>query len=225
VVAGPPRVHFGDIVFDVALREVRRAGEVVHLQKKAFDLLRFLLERRPAAVSKDEIYAAVWSGTFVSEATLQALVSEIRDAIGDDAKEQRLIRTVHGFGYAFCGVVTEVDDLGEHRGASRAWLVWDGGRVGLGPGEHVLGRGDEAAVDLDSPTVSRRHARIVIAPQGATLEDLESKNGTYLGARQVTRPVPLSDGDQIRIGAYLITFRVATPAASTASETPYGRQD
>lgn len=212
-------------MFDVALREVRRGGEALHLQKKAFDLLRFLLERRPAAVSKDEIYAAVWSGTFVSEATLQGVVSEIRDAIGDDAKQQLLIRTVHGFGYAFCGVVTEEDDLGEHRRGKLAWLVWDGGRVGLGAGEHVLGRGDEATVDLDSTTVSRRHARIVIAPHGATLEDLESKNGTYLGSRQVTQPVPLSDGDQIRIGAYLITFRVATAAASTASETPYGRRD
>lgn len=219
------RVRFGDIVFDAAVREVRRAGEVLHLQKKAFDLLGFLLERRPAALSKDEIHAAIWPGTFVSETTLQGLISEIRDAIGDEVREPRFIRTVHGYGYSFCGAVSPLAEAGLQAKGIRAWLVWEGGRVGLAEGENVIGRGADARVDLDSPTVSRRHARIVVAPDGATLEDLESKNGTYLGTRQVTRPVPLSDGDRIRIGAYLITFRVAAPAGSTASETPHGRRD
>jgi DNA-binding winged helix-turn-helix (wHTH) protein len=223
-VAAALRVRFGDIVFDAARREMRRGGEVVHLQKKAFDLLWFLLERRPAAVSKDEIHAAIWPGIFVSETTLQGLISEIRDAIGDEAREPRFIRTVHGFGYAFCGMVSTLSESGRPTEGTRAWVVWEGGRMGLIEGENVIGRGEDARVDLDSPTVSRRHARIVVAPEGATLEDLESKNGTYLGARQVTQPVPLRDGDQIRIGAYLITFRVAAPAASTASETPYGRR-
>jgi DNA-binding winged helix-turn-helix (wHTH) protein len=214
------RVRFGDIVFDAAVREVRRAGEIVHLQRKAFDLLRFLLERRPAAVSKDEIHAAIWPGTFVSEVTLQGLISEIRDALGDGAREPRFVRTVHGYGYSFCGAVSPLAEAERQAKSTRAWLVWEGGRVGLAEGENVIGRGEDARVDLDSPTVSRRHARIVVASDGATLEDLESKNGTYLGARQVSQPVPLCDGDQIRIGAYLITFRVATPATSTASETP-----
>src|SRR5262245_66597990 len=93
------------IRFDSAARRVWRDGVERHLTRKAFDLLAILFERRPAAVSKADIHAQLWPDTFVSEVTLHSLMSEIRRVLDDDAEGPRLIRTVHGFGYAFVGSI------------------------------------------------------------------------------------------------------------------------
>jgi pSer/pThr/pTyr-binding forkhead associated (FHA) protein len=88
-------------------------------------------------------------------------------------------------------------------------------RVPLNPGINVLGRAPDAAVWIDAPGVSRHHARISLDGAAATLEDLGSKNGTYLRGEKVTRQSPLNDGDQIRLGSVLVTFRIPPPAGST----------
>ena len=62
-----------------------------------------LVTRQPKALSKAQIRDVVWPGTFVSETTLAGLVADLRSALGDNAQQPRFIRTVHGFGYAFCG--------------------------------------------------------------------------------------------------------------------------
>ena len=82
------------------------------------------------------------------------------------------------------------------------------------PGENLLGREAGAVAWLDSASVSRRHARIVIAGEKATLEDLGSRNGTRLRDREVKGPVPLADGDPIELGSVLMTFRIV-PAGET----------
>lgn len=97
------RLEFGEFAFDSATREVLRGAEAVHLSPKAFQLLLMLIERRPAAISKQDLQSGLWPDTFVSEANLGVLVAEIRSALGDNAREPRFIRTVYGFGYAFCG--------------------------------------------------------------------------------------------------------------------------
>src|SRR5262245_31472006 len=101
------KVRFGEVRFDSEARHLSREGRDVHLSGKAFELLRLLLERRPAALSKAEIQEHLWPDTFVSEANLPTLVTEIRDAIDDDARQPRFVRTVHGFGYSFSGEVTD----------------------------------------------------------------------------------------------------------------------
>jgi DNA-binding winged helix-turn-helix (wHTH) protein len=98
---------FRELTFDAAARRVSRDGREIRLTRKAFDLLALLVERRPDAISRDDIHARLWPDTFVAEITLHSLVSEIRRAIGDDANQPLFIRTVHGFGYAFIG---ESDD-------------------------------------------------------------------------------------------------------------------
>src|SRR5262245_760478 len=84
-----------------------RGGTEAPLSPKAFQLLELLLERRPNAVSKSEIQERLWPKTFVSEGNLTVLMAEIRKALGDSGASPRFIRTVHGFGYAFSGDVTE----------------------------------------------------------------------------------------------------------------------
>src|SRR4029453_18117415 len=96
--------RFGEFVLDDSQRQLLRDDEgAVHLSPKAFELLSLLVDRAPAAVSKEEIVQAVWPDVHVSDASLTNVVAEIRAAIGDVPREPRFVRTLHGFGYAFCG--------------------------------------------------------------------------------------------------------------------------
>lgn len=104
---------FGDCTFDSASRTLTRGGESVRLSGKAFQLLELLLAARPNPVEKSELFARLWPETFVSEANLASLIKEIRAAIGDDARAPRYVRTVHRFGYAFSGAVTETRERNE----------------------------------------------------------------------------------------------------------------
>ena len=99
---------FGNFELDQERRQLLRTGEPVPLEPKAYELLSLLLERRPRALSRAQIRDVVWAGTYVSESTLGVVVNAIRQALGDDAREPRFIRTVHGFGYAFCGEAREL---------------------------------------------------------------------------------------------------------------------
>ena len=210
---------FGDLIFDGAGRRASRGGREIRLTRKAFDLLALLVERRPDAISKDDIHARLWPDTFVAEITLHSLVSEIRRAIGDDASQPQFIRTVHGFGYAFMGDAEDMPRPGPGgRRRVRGWLIWDTERLQVFDGENLFGRGDADVVELPSTTVSRRHARIVFE-QEPWIEDLGSKNGTFVGDRQVTTRVRLSDGDRVRFGSFLLTFRVAKPADETTTQS------
>jgi pSer/pThr/pTyr-binding forkhead associated (FHA) protein len=70
-------------------------------------------------------------------------------------------------------------------------------------------------VCLDSSSVSRRHARIRISDQEATLEDLGSKNGTFVNGQKVVTAVRLNDRDEIDVGSFQLKFRILAPQPST----------
>ena len=186
------QLRFGEFVFDSESRRLTRGDEPVHLEPKAFELLELLLERRPAAVAKAAIRDRLWPRTFVSESSLTTLVAQLRKALGED---DRLVRTVHGFGYAFDG---EVAPRGAPPPAARPrrgravgpCLVWQDQVFPLVEGESVLGRDPAAQVLVDVPGVSRRHARIVVTGAEVAVEDLGSKNGTFVGDRRVDGPTP-----------------------------------
>jgi DNA-binding winged helix-turn-helix (wHTH) protein len=209
---------FRDLSFDPAARRVSRGGRELKLTRKAFDLLAMLVERRPDAVSKEDIHARLWPDTYVAEITLHSLVSEIRRAIGDDANTPQFIRTVHGFGYAFIAEDAPRQAAAAAMRRVRGWLIWDRERLQVLDGENLFGRGDADVVELPSTTVSRRHARISFGDE-PWIEDLGSKNGTFVGDRQITSRVRLSDGDRVRFGSFLLTFRVAQPADATATQS------
>jgi DNA-binding winged helix-turn-helix (wHTH) protein len=209
-------LRFGDLSFDAAARRVTRDGRELKLTRKAFDLLAMLVERRPDAVAKDDIHARLWPDTYVAEITLHSLVSELRRAIGDDTNDPHFIRTVHGFGYAFIAD-SQPQPIADHRRV-RGWLIWDHERLQVFDGENVFGRGDADVVELPSTTVSRRHARISF-DDDPWIEDLGSKNGTFVGDNRVTSRVRLNDGDRVRFGSFLLTFRVARPSDATATQS------
>jgi DNA-binding winged helix-turn-helix (wHTH) protein len=210
------RLAFGECVFDSQTRELLRLGSPRRLPPKAFQLLEFLLESRPRALSQSEIRDRLWPRTFVSRSSLGRLVAEVRAAIGDDAGEPRFVRTVHGFGYAFCGTVAEA---GVGTAASSAGivfrLIWGAREIELEEGENVLGRTPGCAVWIEAPGVSRQHARIVVAKGVATLEDLGSKNGTFVGGRKLSGATILSEGDEVAIGTAALTIRALRAERST----------
>jgi DNA-binding winged helix-turn-helix (wHTH) protein len=213
------RFQFGEFTLEVGTRQLLEAGRATHLSPKAFDLLHVLLDRRPQVVAKKELNDRLWPDTFVSDVNLAALVAELRRALRDDAARPRFIRTVHRHGYAFSGPAT-VQPLGaaaEAEAFSTHWVVWDGGQVRLATGDNILGRGRRVTVWLDSPSISRRHARIVVTGTDAAVEDLGSRNGTYVQGVKVTTPTRLSDGDEIRLGSVMLTYRLNSGQETTIS--------
>jgi DNA-binding winged helix-turn-helix (wHTH) protein len=214
------QIHFGEWRLDSDARQLFRGNDTVHVSPKAFDLLRLLVDHRPRALSKAELHGAIWPETFVSDASLAQLVSEIRAAIGDDAHEPRFLRTVHGFGYAFAGEATST--RARHPGPQgdriTCWLRVENRDIHLFEGENILGRDPAASVRLESMRISRYHARIVLSENQATLEDLGSKNGTFLGGKRIAEPARLQHGDKIRVGPFVLAFCVNGPGATTETE-------
>jgi DNA-binding winged helix-turn-helix (wHTH) protein len=213
------RVRFGDCVLDSDTRQLSVRGKAIHLSPKAYQFLELLLESRPKALSKTEIHERLWAGTFVSDGTLASLLVEVRSAIGDSARKSRFVRTVHGFGYAFSGTAEQlrggVSKVGGPKPIYR--LIWGTREISLGVGENLLGRDEDSIVWIDDPLVSRRHARIVIDGTGAVLEDLDSKNGTFVRGKRIEAPRKLADKDQLKIGPASLVFRVFKQLTSTAT--------
>lgn len=96
---------FGEWELDTELFELRQDGCACKMEPQVFDLLHLLLRHRDRIVSRDEIIEQIWNGRIVTEATISTCVKSARQAIGDDGKSQRLIRTVHGRGFRFVGDV------------------------------------------------------------------------------------------------------------------------
>ncbi len=214
------RVRFGECVLDSGTRELSAGGKTVHLTPKAFELLEILIESRPRAVSKTEIHERLWRDTFVADGTLTSLLAEVRSAIGDAGRETQWIRTVHRFGYAFSGPA-KAEPTKPPRRARVAFayrLYWHAREIALEPGENILGRDPEAGIFIDHTKVSRQHARVVISDEGAVLEDLHSKNGTFLRGSRVEAPLPIADGDEVRLGSVAMTFRAFPLSGSTDTD-------
>jgi hypothetical protein len=209
------RVCFGDCVADFDTREVLRAGKPVHLEPRALRLLELLIAARPRALSKEELQEALWPKTYVTGRSLARLAADLRKALDDRGKVPKFIRTVHRFGYAFCA---EAGPLPHATGQVAVFrLLWADREIALKEGENILGRERDAAAWIDVYSVSRRHARIVVSGDRATLEDLGSKNGTFLKGEEVTGLAALADGDRVRIGTVEMTVRRYAGAVSTQS--------
>jgi DNA-binding winged helix-turn-helix (wHTH) protein len=202
------QIFFGPFVLDAETRQLTRDGAERHLSPKAFELLAILVDKRPKVLSKAVLQQRLWPDTFVAEANLSNLVAEIRAALDDSAREPRYLRTAHRVGYAFCGKVVERETRAAPADRPVCWIEWGTRRFPLYPGEHVVGRDPGVEIRLDAASVSRRHARLIVTTGGATLEDFDSKNGTWRGSDRLTSPIQLADGDEIRIGSQLVTFRL-----------------
>ncbi|HET7217854.1 MAG TPA: FHA domain-containing protein [Vicinamibacterales bacterium] len=209
------RYRFGEFTLDSSTRRLLRGDAESHLSPKAFDLLLLLVSNSSRALAKADLVQHLWPSTYVVETNLASLIAEIRQALDDSADEPRFVRTVHRFGYWFIGDV-RTDGTPEPRTpAVRYWLFWETRQIALSDGDNLVGRAPDAAIWIDAPGVSRHHARIRVEGPQATIEDLDSKNGTFVNGRKVTAATPLADGDQIRLGSVVLTFRIPPPPSAT----------
>jgi DNA-binding winged helix-turn-helix (wHTH) protein len=204
--------RFGEFTFDCGSRQLTGSGEPRHLSPKAQQLLQALLLARPRALSREELYDALWPSTFVCETNLATVVNELRRALGDDPRSAQYVRTVHGFGYAFCGEVSSSPGGVSHAGT----LVCDGQSHLLCEGTNIVGRSPDSRVVLADPMISRQHALITIDDGTIRIKDLDSKNGTFVDGKRVgSSPVLVTPQSQVTIA--LTAVLIVPRKNSTAS--------
>lgn len=202
------RLRFGSFVFDSRLRAIMRDDEPLALSPKAFLLLEALIEGRPAPISKEVLYQRLWPATFVEPGNLHNLIAEIRRALDD--RDHRIVRTVHGIGYSFEG-----RDVDLSLSVSR-FLLWIGEEViPLRTGETIVGRDPTATVVIDSPDVSRQHVRLFVSDDHVVVEDLRSKNGTYIDSVRLDAPRILDSPHDITVGKTPVLLRMRGNVRST----------
>jgi DNA-binding winged helix-turn-helix (wHTH) protein len=197
------RFSFGEFQFDSGLRHLTRGDAIVGLTPKAALLLQTLVAAAPEPVSRESLYETLWHGVAVEQGNLHNLISELRSAIGDD--DHAIISTVHRQGYAFTAPVTR--DAGARLEVGSETLALD-------HGENTIGRDL-----LGTPDVSRHHARIDIDGARIWIEDLGSKNGTFVNGERIRERVALKEGDQIVFGRTRAIVRMVDAASPTITLT------
>jgi class 3 adenylate cyclase/tetratricopeptide (TPR) repeat protein/DNA-binding winged helix-turn-helix (wHTH) protein len=98
--------RFGAYSLDADRHELRRAGQVVAVEPKVFQVLLYLLQHRDRVVTKDDLFAHCWPETFVSEAALTRCLAKVRQAVQAGRPGAPIIKTVHRQGYRFVAAVT-----------------------------------------------------------------------------------------------------------------------
>jgi DNA-binding winged helix-turn-helix (wHTH) protein len=212
------RLKFGDCLLDLRARRLERANKAVPLEPKMYELLEVLIKRRPAVVTNSELDELLWPNVYVARTSLTRLVSELRAVLGDTPRDSRVIRTVYKVGYAFCADVTGLPAV--QASPTTIEVLWMKQSLPLTDGEHIAGRDAECSLVIDGTTVSRRHARITVAHGAATIEDLDSTNGTYVNATRISAPTPLVSGDEFALGSEVLRVRRRRSSVLTVKVEP-----
>jgi DNA-binding winged helix-turn-helix (wHTH) protein len=101
---------FEDYTLDMRRYELRRAGSPVSLDRQVFEVLAYLLAHPDQVVTRQELFTHLWPERCVSDAALERCITVARRALGDNGREQRCIKTVHGRGYRFVAAVATHPD-------------------------------------------------------------------------------------------------------------------
>jgi DNA-binding winged helix-turn-helix (wHTH) protein len=230
--------RFAEFELDVAAYALKHRGESVKLERIPMDVLILLVERAGTLVERSSIQAQLWGPEIFVEhdAAINTAIRKIRHALGDNAARPRFVETVVGKGYKFIAPLESVTGLSKEgeRGANsraepsaRKRPLFPRYSVTVGKQEFVLnsaetplGRDPATGVYVDHPSVSRRHARISIESDGVVLQDLGSRNGTFLNGRRVDGPAKIHHNDVIGLGPITLVFHIARAPASTQSMSP-----
>src|SRR5262252_3404052 len=207
------RLQFADCVLDLRARQLERQGKNVPLEPKVYELLEVLIKRRPAVVTNNELDELLWPEVYVARTSLTRLVSDLRSMLGDAPRDSRIIRTAYKAGYAFCAEVTCLPAAGSSPATIE--VLWMKQSMPLTDGEHIAGRDAECSLVIDGTTVSRRHARITVAHGTATIEDLDSTNGTHVNGTRISAPTRLAPGDEFALGSEVLRIRLRSASALT----------
>lgn len=215
--------RFGRFLYDPVSRGLLKDGAEIALTHKSRELLLLFLHNPGKLLTREEIVEKLWSDVAVTDDALRFQVAELRKAFGDNG--DAFIQTIRREGYRWEAPVRAAADRpvrpvvtdGAPPSGPRFRLVLETREVQLLEGENIIGRDPDGALWIDHPSVSRRHARIVVSAGKASLEDLESKNGTFLRGKRLEKKTLLADGDQLRIGPESMIFRTVS-AETTRTE-------
>ena len=157
------QVSFGEFVLDFDSRELRRGADPVRLSPKALQLLQILVNERPKALSKADLQDRLWPDTFVVEKNLANLISEIREALGEDRLEPRFIRTVPRYGYAFREAAAQVDESNSVARPRRV-IGWRPAALALGTIVLLAAGGYAARALLMTPPAKNDRIMLAVLP-------------------------------------------------------------
>jgi DNA-binding winged helix-turn-helix (wHTH) protein len=213
--------HLGDWLVEPTLDRITRDGREVRLRPRATDVLTVLALASGKLVSKRELMDEVWRTEFIGDHALTQVIAELRAALGDDARNPAFIENIPRRGYRLVAAVTPVAESSvAPTGATMPFkLETEDGPRSLLQGSNVIGRTDDADIRIDKTEVSRCHATITIQGTTAVIEDLGSKNGTFVNGRQLDGPTTLTNGDEIWIGRSVARMRFLIEGEPTKTET------
>jgi DNA-binding winged helix-turn-helix (wHTH) protein len=217
--------RFGPFLYDPVSSGLLREGAEIPLTHKSRELLLLFLHNPARLLTLEDITERVWPDTAVTDDAVRFQIGELRRAFG--AAGEAFIRTIRSEGYRWEAPVraeahrptrpASSDGEGK-RPERRRLLLLKSGEIPLVEGENMIGRDPDAALWIDHPSVSRHHARIVIVGGKVAIEDMGSKNGTFLNGKRIARSCSLSDGDQLRIGPQKMVFRSMLRLGTTRTE-------
>jgi len=215
-----PSFRVGDWRVEPALGAIKRGETLRHVEPKVMAALIALARRAGEVLTKAELTDAVWQVPFISENRLVGVIADLRRAFGDDAGAPRIVETIPTRGYRLA-VPVEWCDAEATTPAPVSHFVLESAdhTYQLRQGVNIIGREADADVCVNSEWVSRVHARIDAVGDGAVLEDLGSKNGTYHNGAKLTGPAQLHDGDEVRLGRGAVVLRFVSALGATRTET------
>jgi DNA-binding winged helix-turn-helix (wHTH) protein len=213
--------HLGDWLVEPTLDRITRDGREVRLRPRAMDVLTALAVASGKLVTKRDLIDEVWRTEFVGDHALTQVIAELRAALGDDARNPAFIENIPRRGYRLVADVipVAVSSISPNGATMPFKLVTEKGSLSLSQGSTVIGRTDEAEICIDKTEVSRCHAMITVQGTTAIIEDLGSKNGTFVNGHQVAGPTPLTNGDEIWIGRSVARMRFLIEGEPTKTET------
>lgn len=202
------RFRLGEWLVEPKLGQISCDRRTVRLRPRAMDVLVCLAASAGDVVPRQQIIDAVWRTSFVSENVVSQVITELRQALGDSARNPSYIDNVPRRGYRLVARVSSLDS-GRSPAAEEPVFTLTSAYAThpLGRGVHSVGRGSDVDIRIDLFEVSRSHARIVVEGSTATIEDLGSKNGTFVNGRRISGPTRLAEGDEVRLGSAAARFR------------------
>jgi DNA-binding winged helix-turn-helix (wHTH) protein/TolB-like protein len=191
--------QFDPFELDIATFELRAGGKTCSLEPQVFALLTLLVENRDRLVSKEEMIEKVWDGRVVSDAAVASRVKSARQALGDDSKSQRFIKTLHRRGYRF------VANVRVSRGTAA-----DGGNVGVVGG---VGAATQRLEQISRPSLAvlpfrlfgdgGRYAALAVALPAELITELSRLRWLFVTARASSFRLRRSDTEFCDIGRLL----------------------
>ena len=219
--------RFGPFVVDRSAYAVTRDGHTVALTPKLLDLLLYLIDRPTQVVAKEELLDALWPGANVTENALTQAVSELRQALGDDAGSPRFIKTIARRGYRFIAGVERIETTPVQKEST------DHDAIAVVDFVNVTGEADYAwlAVGIAETVTGdfRALGRFKVVERWRVVEAARHTDGT---AQQIARALGVTrvvvgsfqrQGDMLRIVARVVDVGAAEAVADAKVDGPIER--